>query len=105
MEGYRSKTQDFGVNLPIWPTEFGWAAGGAFHAAYGYANDNSFEEQAAWTVEAYQMMREWGWVAPPILWNLNFRVIADETERAQWGIVNNDWSPLPVYTALQNLRK
>ncbi len=105
MEGYRSKSQEFGVNLPIWPTEFGWAAGGAFHEAYGYANDNSFEEQAAWTVEAYQMMREWGWVAPPILWNLNFRVIADETERAQWGIVNNDWSPLPVYTALQNLRK
>ncbi len=105
MVGYRSKTQEFGVNLPIWPTEFGWAAGGAYHEAYGYANDNSFEEQAAWTVEAFQMMKEWGWVAPPILWNLNFRVIADQTERAQWGIVNNDWTPLPVFTALQNLSK
>ena len=105
MEGYRFIAQTFGVNLPIWPTEFGWAAGGAYHPAYGYANDNSYEEQAAWTVEAYQMMKEWGWVAPPILWNLNFRVIADQTERAQWGIVNNDWSPLPVYDALQNISK
>jgi len=105
MEGYRSILQVFGVNLPIWPTEFGWAAGGAYHPAYGYANDNSYEEQAVWTVEAYQMMKEWGWVAPPILWNLNFRVIADATERAQWGIVDNDWSPLPVYEALQQLDK
>ncbi len=105
MEGYRSILQTFGVNLPIWPTEFGWAAGGAYHPAYGYANDNSYEEQAAWTVEAYQMMKAWGWVAPPILWNLNFRVIADQTERAQWGIVNNDWSPLPVYDALRKLSK
>lgn len=105
MEGYRSITQKFGVNLPIWPTEFGWAAGGAFDPNYGYANDNSFEEQAIWTSEAFQMMKEWGWVAPPILWNLNFRVIADKTERAQWGIVTNDWTPLPVYDALKNLEK
>ena len=105
MEGYRLRTQEFGVNLPIWPTEFGWAAGGAYDSQYGYADDNSFEEQAAWTVEAYQMMKEWGWVGPPILWNLNFRVIADRTERAQWGIVNTDWSPLPVFNELQKLEK
>ncbi len=105
MEGYRSILQTFGVTLPIWPTEFGWAAGGAFHPDYGYANDNSYAEQADWTVDAYQMMKDWGWVAPPILWNLNFRVIADRTERAQWGIVNNNWSPLPVYEALQDLEK
>lgn len=105
MEGYRLKAQTFGANLPIWPTEFGWAAGGAYHEAYGYANDNSFEEQAAWTVEAFQMMKEWGWVGPPILWNLNFRVIADQTERAQWGIVDNYWQPLPVYNSLKALPK
>ena len=51
-----------------------------------------FDEQAAWTVEAYQMMQEWGWVGPAFLWNLNFRVVADGTEKAQWGIVRNDYS-------------
>lgn len=105
MEGYRSISQNYGVDLPIWPTEFGWAAGGAYHDAYLYANDNDFNEQAEWTVQAFELMKSWGWVAPPILWNLNFRVIADQTERAQWGIVNNDWSPLPVYTALQEMPK
>ncbi len=65
MEGYRNIAVTYGAaNKRIWPTEFGWAAGGAFHPAYAYANDNSYEEQAAWTVEAYQMMRNWGWAGP-----------------------------------------
>jgi len=106
MEGYRQRAVNAGgANKRIWPTEFGWAAGGAFHPAYAYANDNSFEEQAAWTVEAYQMMRNWGWVGPAFLWNLNFRVVADGTEKAQWGIVSNNWSPLPVYNALRDMPK
>ena len=62
MEGYRNIMNVYGAgDKKIWPTEFGWAAGGAFHSAYQYANDNSYEEQAQWTVEAYQMMRNWGW--------------------------------------------
>ena len=105
MEGYRDIALQYGVDLPIWPTEFGWAAGGAFHEAYGYANDNDFDEQARWTVEAFRMMREWGWSGPAILWNMNFRVIANKTEQAQWGIVNNDWTPLPVYDALKAMAK
>jgi uncharacterized protein YgiM (DUF1202 family) len=106
MEGYRNIAVVYGAaHLPIWPTEFGWAAGGAFHPAYAYANDNSYEEQAAWTVEAYQMMKAWGWVGPAFLWNLNFRVVANGTEKAQWGIVRNDWSPLPVYEALRAMGK
>ena len=106
MEGYRNIANVYGAsNKLIWPTEFGWAAGGAYHPAYKYADDNSFEEQAAWTVEAYTMMRNWGWVGPAFLWNLNFRVVADGTEKAQWGIVSNNWSPLPVYSALQAMPK
>ena len=106
MEGYRNLALRYGAgHIPIWATEFGWAAGGAFDARYGYANDNDFDEQARWTVEAFQTMRNWGWAGPAFLWNLNFRVVADGTEKAQWGIVRNDWSPLPVYHALRNMAK
>jgi len=106
MEGYRNIMNVYGAgNKSIVPTEFGWAAGGAFHDAYKYANDNSLEEQAAWTVEAYQMMKGWGWVGPAILWNLNFRVIANGTEKAQWGIVGPGWEPLPAYNALAAMPK
>ena len=106
MEGYRNLALRYGAgHIPIWPTEFGWAAGGAFDARYGYANDNDFDEQARWTVRAYDIMRNWGWAGPAFLWNLNFRVVADGTEKAQWGIVRNDWSPLPIYHALRNMSK
>jgi len=106
MEGYRNIMSVYGAgNKVIVPTEFGWAAGGAYNPAYAYANDNDFGEQAQWTVRAYQMMRDWGWVGPAFLWNLNFRVVADGTEKAQWGIVDNGWGPLPAYTALANMPK
>ena len=52
VEGYRNIMVVYGdAEKRLWPTEFGWAAGGAFNPAYMYADDNSFEEQAAWTVE------------------------------------------------------
>ena len=106
MLGYRNIANVYGgSNKLIWPTEFGWAAGGAYNPAYKYADDNDFTEQAQWTVEAYQMMKSWGWVGPAFLWNLNFRVIANGTELAQWGIVDPGWNPFPVYTALAQMPK
>ncbi|HMN31200.1 MAG TPA: hypothetical protein PKE45_23810, partial [Caldilineaceae bacterium] len=106
MEGYYNIMNVYGAgNKLVWPTEFGWAAGGAYHQSYKYADDNDFTEQAQWTVEAYQMMKNWGWVGPAFLWNLNFRMIANGTEKAQWGIVDPGGSPLPVYNALASMPK
>ena len=106
VDGYYELMQRYGAgHLKIWATEFGWAAGGAFHPSYAYANDNSFQEQADWTVEAYQYMRNSGKVGAAFLWNLNFRIIADGTEKAQWGILTNSGQPLPAYGALQAMPK
>lgn len=106
MEGYHNIANVYGAGgKKIWATEFGWAAGGAFHPAYAYANDNDYNEQAEWTVQAYQMGKAWGWAGPMFLWNLNFRVVANGTEKAQWGIVDPGWGPLPVYNALAGMGK
>ncbi len=106
MEGYRGIMNENGAsNKLVWATEFGWAANGAVNANYKYADDNDFAEQAQWTVEAYQMMKAWGWAGPAFLWNLNFRVTNPGTELAQWGIVSQDWSPLPIYNALAAMQK
>ena len=105
MEEYRAEIVKYNPRIPIWPTEFGWAvnSSGTDHDGYAYARDNDYTEQAQWTREAYVMMKDWGWVAAPILWNLNFRVIAQGTEREQWGIVDRNWNPLPVYDELKKL--
>jgi uncharacterized protein YraI len=106
MEGYRNIMAKYGdTNKRVWPTEFGWASGWTGAPGYEYANDNDYGEQAAWTVEAYNMMRNWGWVGPAFLWNLNFRVVANGTEKAQWGIVDPGWGPLPAYAALAAMPK
>ncbi len=105
LEGYRALAVQYGAaDKPIVPTNFGWAVGVGF-PNYPYAEDNSHQEQADWTVQAYTMMKDWGWVGPAFLWNLNFAVVAPGTERALWSIVTPDWAPFPVYTALKQMAK
>lgn len=106
MEGYRTIAVHYGdVDKTIWPTEFGWASSSSPVANYEYAADNTLEQQAMYTVKAYQMGKAWGWVGVMFLWNLNFKVVAPGSEMAQWGIVNSQWGPLPVYEALAAMPK
>ena len=101
LEGHHAILEAHGAEeTPLWVTEFGWAAGGAHEPGYAYADDNDYDEQAAWTVTAFEMMRDWPWVEAAFLWNLNFRVIAEGTQKAQWGIVDHQWEPLPAFVAL-----
>ncbi|MHB0877179.1 MAG: cellulase family glycosylhydrolase [Anaerolineae bacterium] len=106
MEGYRNIAVTYGdSNKRIWATEFGWASSPSPVTNYEYAADNTLDEQAAWTVLAYQMGRNWGWAGPMFLWNLNFKVVAGGSEQAQWGIVDSGWAPLPVYNSLAAMSK
>lgn len=101
VEGYRNIMLKYGDGgKRVWPTEFGWAAGGALHPAYAYANDNTLDEQARWTAEFYQWMRNTGYVGPAMLWNLNFGITNPGTELAQWAV----WGR-PVYDAIRNMPK
>lgn len=101
LEGYRSIMVRYGDGgKRIWPTEFGWASGWTGAPGYEYANDNTLDEQAAWTVRAYQIMKDLGYVGPAFLWNLNYGVSNPGSELAQWGILGR-----PVYGALQAMPK
>jgi hypothetical protein len=106
LNGYYRIMQQYGDGRKkIWPTEFGWASGWTGTAGYQYADDNTLQEQANWTVEAYKLMKQWGFVGVAFLWNLNFRVVNPTGEVAQWGIVWGDWSATPAYQALKALKK
>ncbi len=101
MEGYREVMVSNGDgHKTIIPTEFGWAVSGNPKPGYEYARDNTPEEQAQWIVEAYQMGKEWGWVGPMFLWNLDYGVTAANTELAGFGILNT-----PTYHVLVNMPK
>jgi spore germination protein YaaH/uncharacterized protein YraI len=97
MEGYRNIMAKYGDSgKRIWPTEFGWASGWMGKPGYEYANDNSAQEEAEWTVRAYQMMKAWGWVGPAFLWNLGYT----DPDGGQWNINGR-----PAQAALSNMPK
>jgi len=105
MEGYRNVMVAHGDSAKtIWPTEFGWAVSHMPQVGYEYAADNTLEEQAGWTVEAYQMGKQWGWVGTAFLWNLDYGLTATGTELAQWGLLQPG-GPVPAYHALAAMPK
>ena len=83
----------------LWPTEFGWASSSNPVAGYEYAVYNSEQNQAEYIVRAYQMMRDWGWVGVPFLWNLNYNVTQPGSELAAFGIQGR-----AAYEALKSAR-
>lgn len=111
MEGYRNVMLKYGDGAKkIWATEWGWASvdglGVPPAPGYEYAADNTAQEQAEWTVRAFEIARSWGWVGVMFLWNLNFApVTGPQDEKAAWSIVDHNWQPRPVYYALKNMRK
>jgi hypothetical protein len=67
--------QAAGQNTPLCITEFGWATSEGFDgypAGFEFALDNTLAEQAEWDVQAFQLMREWGFVRLAFLWNLDY---------------------------------
>jgi hypothetical protein len=101
MERYREVMVANGdAGKRVWPTEFGWASESNPVPGYEYARDNTLDEQARFLVQAYQMAKNWGWVGPMFLWNLNFGITNPGTELAAFGIANR-----PAYGALQAMPK
>lgn len=88
----------------IWPTEFGW---GIYRftgdARFVYMQANTLERQAAWTVQAYQMGKSWGWVGVMFLWNLDYAVTSDN-ENINFSIVTRA-GDTPAYAALAGMPK
>ena len=60
---------------PICVTEFGWASSeeyGTFPPGFEFSQDNTVAEQGQNIVEAYKLMKEWGFVKMAFLWNLDY---------------------------------
>lgn len=88
---------------PVWITEFGWnASPQGMEAPWGRV---SLENQAEYAVQGYlRAQREWPWVGVMNYW---FFKRASDEEREQpfyyFRLVEPDFSPLPVYSAISEL--
>jgi hypothetical protein len=105
MEGYHNVMVANGdSNKLLWPTEFGWAVSSTPQTNYEYAADNTREEQAQWITEAFRQAREWGWVGPMFLWNLNYGITRPGSEQAAFSILAPE-GPTPAYHGMAGIAK
>jgi polysaccharide biosynthesis protein PslG len=91
----------------LWVTEFGWGSFDQFDYApplealfMGQVNE---WQQAEYILGAYELVTEWDWVGPLIMWNLNFApTIGPAFSESGYSILRPDGSPRPAYYSLKN---
>ena len=109
--GYHDMIEQAGYTKPLCVTEFGWATSEGFGGTppgFEFAEDNSLEEQAKWDVQAFQLMREWGFVHLAFLWNLDYSYkggIGATDPNAPYSILDLQGAARPAYGALGEMPK
>jgi len=108
--GYHDRIAAAGSNQPLCVTEFGWATSEGFEGfptGFEFALDNTLAEQAAWDVQAFQLMRQWGFVRLAFLWNLNYSQLGwgPEDPNAPYAITGFDGVARPAYDAISAMDK
>jgi LysM repeat protein len=94
----------------IWATEFGWGSNDGLNVEpppdYAFVAYTSLDEQASYLTRAFQLGREWGYVGPMFIWNLNFcQVVGVTGEQCLWSLLDPAGNPRPAYLAVQSMAK
>jgi polysaccharide biosynthesis protein PslG len=109
--GYHDMIVAAGYDTPLCVTEFGWATSEGFDGTppgFEFADDNTLEDQARWDVEAFQLMREWGFVKVAYLWNLDYSYkggIGATDPNAPYSILDLKGAARPAYGAIGDMPK
>ena len=96
-----------GDRRQLFITEYEWGAvDPPVPAGFEWTTNLSVQQVASFYVQGIQnIVSTKPWIGMVIVWNLNWRTFADPhtDEQAIFGILNPDFSPRPIYTALQNM--
>ncbi len=108
---YHEMVQEAGRNTPLCVTEFGWATSEGFDGTppgFEFADDNTLEDQKEWAIEAFQLMREWGFVHLAFLWNLDYSYkggLGATDPNAPYSILDLQGAPRPAFKVLGDMPK
>ncbi len=89
-------------------TEFGWPSAEGLSGVpdgFGFAQDNTLEEQRDYTVAALDFMQEKDFVWLAFLWNLNYGPQAGwaaENDNVAWSIIGPNFVFRPVFDAVRD---
>ncbi len=93
-------------DVQMWGTEFGWAtwSGLPNEAPEPWMTYNTPEQQADYTLRAFQIAQDLDYVGPMFLWNLNFAnptLIEERNEMVGYSIFVPGLAIRPVYDAIR----
>ena len=90
----------------IWFTEYGYCSNQTPPPGYEYCTSIDATTQANFLVQAFQMARDLDYVAGMMQWNLNYQLaVPQNDEKWGFGVIRDDWSPRPAYSALAQMTK
>lgn len=110
LEGYAQRVQAVNPNMKLCVTEFGWPTSEGYDVhpeGFGFALDNTLEDQTSYIVQAYQQMRTSGdiWIA--ILFNFDFgnKGSGPTDDTVPYSIIDTNGVPRPAYGAVADMEK
>jgi aryl-phospho-beta-D-glucosidase BglC (GH1 family) len=101
-----------GGKKPLCITEFGWPSSEGIttptRPGFEFSKDNTLQDQANYIVQAFQLMKQWGFVKIAFLWNLNFFNVTDDpstTDNAIYSLLDPNARARPAFDALEKMPK
>jgi hypothetical protein len=107
LQSYALKIENAGGDQKLCITEFGWPSTEDLTgspAGFGFADDNTLEEQAEFTVDALNNMQEWGFVRLAFIWNLNYGPQAGwdpSNDNVPYSLIGPDTTFRPAFDAVK----
>jgi polysaccharide biosynthesis protein PslG len=110
LDTYAAKVQAVDPDMKLCVTEFGWPSSEGYDQppeGFGFAADNTLEEQATYIVDAFQLMRESGDVWLTFLFNFDYgnKSGGPTNDNVPYSIVDVNGVPRPAYGAIAAMEK
>lgn len=110
LDTYAQKVQAVDPNKRLCVTEFGWASSQGYDEypeGFGFAQDNTLEEQAQFIVQAFQQMHDSGDVWLAFLWNYDYGNKGDgpTDNNVPYSIIDVNGAPRPAFSAVAEMPK
>ncbi len=110
LEGYAQRVQAVNPNMKLCVTEFGWPTSegyDVFPEGFGFALDNTLEDQANFIVQAFQQMRTSGdvWIAIQFNFDFGNKGSGPTDDTVPYSIVDIQGIPRPAFGAIAAMEK
>jgi hypothetical protein len=110
LDTYSQKVQAVDPSKKLCVTEFGWASSEGYDQypeGFGFAQDNTLEEQAQFIVQAFQQMHDSGNVWLAFLWNYDYgnKGNGPTDNNVPYSIVDVNGAPRPAFGAVAEMPK